>query len=117
MKVAGTKWWVLSRCDKTSPRRAGGSAVVKDAPSPPPAVARIQVPVYGFYGIDDARVNATIPKSTALMKKAGKTYEPVTYDGAGHGFLRAGEDPEGKPGNKKARDAAWVRIKEILKKI
>ena len=51
------------------------------------------------------------------MKKAGKTYEPVTYDGAGHGFMRAGEDPEGKPGNKKARDAAWVRIKEILKKI
>ena len=24
--------WVLSRCDKTSPRRAGGSAAVKDAP-------------------------------------------------------------------------------------
>ena len=33
LKVAGTRWWVLSRCDKTSPRRAGGSAVVKDAPS------------------------------------------------------------------------------------
>jgi len=25
------------------------------------------------------------------MKKAGKTYEPVTYEGAGHGFMRAGE--------------------------
>lgn len=81
------------------------------------AIARIQVPVYGFYGSDDARLNATIPKSTALMKKARKTYEPVTYDGAGHGFLRAGEDPQGSPGNKKARDTAWVRIKEILKKI
>ena len=31
LKVAGTRWWVLSRCDKTSPRRAGGSAVVTDA--------------------------------------------------------------------------------------
>ena len=81
------------------------------------AIGRIHVPVYGFYGSDDARVNTTIPKSTALMKKAGKTYEPVTYEGAGHGFMRAGEDPEGKPGNKKARDAAWVRVKEILKKI
>ena len=81
------------------------------------AIARIQVPVHGFYGSDDARVNTTIPKSTELMKKAGKTYEPVTYDSAGHGFMRAGEDPEGKPGNKKARDIAWVRIKEILKKI
>ena len=38
LKVAGTGWWVLSRCDKTSPRRAGGPAVVKDAPSThPPA--------------------------------------------------------------------------------
>src|SRR6266704_3682898 len=57
-------------------------------------IARINGPVYGFYGGNDARVNATIPKSTELMKKAGKTYEPVTYDGAGHGFMRAGEAPE-----------------------
>ena len=28
------------------------------------------------------------------MKAAGKTYEPVIYDGAGHGFMRAGEDPD-----------------------
>ena len=28
------------------------------------------------------------------MKKAGKTYEPVTYEGAGHGFMRAGEEPD-----------------------
>ena len=27
------------------------------------------------------------------MKAAGKTYEPVTYDGAGHGFMRAGKPP------------------------
>ena len=40
LKVAGTRWWVLSRCDKTSPRRAGGSAVVKDAPSLPPTHPR-----------------------------------------------------------------------------
>jgi len=81
-------------------------------------IARIQVPVYGFYGGNDARVNATIPKSTELMKKAGKTYEPVTYEGAGHGFMRAGEDPNDKnPDNKKARDEAWKRWKDILKKI
>ena len=37
------------------------------------------------------------------MKKAGKTYDPVTYEGAGHGFMRAGEDPADKnPANKKA---------------
>ncbi len=80
-------------------------------------IARIKVPVYGFYGGNDARVNATIPKSTELMKKAGKTYEPVIYDGAGHGFMRAGEDPAGSEANKKARDEAWKRWKDLLKKI
>ena len=80
-------------------------------------IERIHCPVYGFYGGDDARVNATIPKSTELMKKAGKTYEPVTYEGAGHGFMRAGEDPGGKEVNKKAREEAWKRWKDLLKKI
>lgn len=77
-------------------------------------IARIQIPVYGFYGGNDARVNATIPKSAELMKAAGKTYEPVTYDGAGHGFMRAGEDPQGNEANKKARAEAWERWKKIL---
>ena len=80
-------------------------------------IKRIACPVYGFYGGNDARVNATIPKSTELMKKAGKTYEPVTYDGAGHGFMRAGEQPDANEANKKARDEAWQRVKEVLKKI
>ena len=52
-------------------------------------IARINCPVYGFYGGNDERVNATIPQSTELMKKAGKIYEPVIYPGAGHGFMRA----------------------------
>jgi carboxymethylenebutenolidase len=80
-------------------------------------VARIQCPVYGFYGGNDARVNATIPKSTELMKQAGKTYEPVIYEGAGHGFMRAGDAPDAGGDNKKARDEAWVRWKQLLKKI
>ncbi|HVN80748.1 MAG TPA: dienelactone hydrolase family protein [Terriglobia bacterium] len=80
-------------------------------------ITRIQCPVYGFYGGNDARVNATIPQSTELMKKAGKIYEPVTYDGAGHGFMRAGEAPDTNEANKKAHDEAWKRWKELLKKI
>lgn len=78
------------------------------------AVGRIGCPVYGFYGENDARINATIPKSTELMKSAGKTYEPVTYDGAGHGFMRAGEAPDASEANRKARDEAWVRWKKLL---
>ena len=80
-------------------------------------IKRIPCPVYGFYGGNDNRVNSTIPKSTELMKAADKTYEPVIYDGAGHGFMRAGEDPSGNEANKKARDEGWSRWKELLKKI
>src|SRR5258708_3879081 len=54
---------------------------------------RIACPVYGFYGQNDARVGATIPATTELMKKAGKTYEPITYEGAGHGIMRLVETP------------------------
>ena len=86
-------------------------------PSDAAAVARITAPVYGFYGGADARVNATIPTSEELMKAAGKTYEPVIYDGAGHGFMRAGEEPGASEANKKAREDAWARWKALLSKI
>ena len=51
------------------------------------------------------------------MKNAGKKYEPVTYEGAGHGFMRAGEAPDASEDNKKARADAWKRWKELLEKI
>jgi carboxymethylenebutenolidase len=79
-------------------------------PTDPAAVARIQSPVYGFYGERDARIGATIPETVELMKAAGKTYEPVTYPGAGHGFLRAGEAPDATEPNKKPRNAACKPI-------
>jgi len=85
---------------------------------PPPAqdMARIKAPVYGFYGGNDARIGATIPTASEDMKAAGKTYEPVSYDGAGHGFMRAGEAPDASEGNSKARNEAWARWKSLLKK-
>ncbi|MGV3774644.1 MAG: dienelactone hydrolase family protein [Verrucomicrobiales bacterium] len=78
-------------------------------------VKDIKAPIYGFYGGNDARVNATIPKSEEAMKKAGKVYEPVIYEGAGHGFMRAGEEPNASGLNKSAQEKAWKRIEEILK--
>jgi carboxymethylenebutenolidase len=81
------------------------------------ALARIGAPVYGFYAENDMRINATLAATIEAMKQLGKTYEPVTYAGAGHGFMRAGEDPNDKnPANKKARDDAWKRWREILAK-
>lgn len=87
------------------------------APESTADLARINCPVYGFYGENDNRVDATIPKTTEAMKKEGKKYEPVTYSGAGHGFMRGGEDPAGNAANKKAREDAWKRLKDHLKKI
>jgi carboxymethylenebutenolidase len=85
---------------------------------PPPdrdAMARIKAPVYGFYGGNDARIDATIPDAEKNMKTTGKTYEPVTYEGAGHGFMRAGEAPDATEANHKAREESWERLKKILK--
>jgi carboxymethylenebutenolidase len=84
----------------------------------PADVSAITAPVYGFYGGNDARVDATIPATTAAMKAAGKTYDPVTYDGAGHGFMRAGEDPGNTvPGNKTAREEGFARLVKLLKQM
>jgi len=78
---------------------------------------KIACPVYGFYGENDARVDATIPKAEELMKAAGKKYEPVIYKGAGHGFMREGEMPTANEANKKARDDAWTRWTTLLKQL
>src|SRR5689334_22082092 len=78
------------------------------------ALAKITAPVYGFYAGNDARINATLPKTTEAMTELKKKYEPVTYEGAGHGFMRAGEASDANEANKKARDDAWTRWKKIL---
>lgn len=82
-------------------------------------VTNISCPVYGFYGENDERVNAGIPKAEELMKSAGKKYEPVIYKGAGHGFMRFGEksNPNFREADGKARDEAWARWKKLLKEL
>jgi carboxymethylenebutenolidase len=82
----------------------------------PADVSGITAPVYGFYAGNDARIGATIPATSAAMKAAGKTYDPVTYEGAGHGFMRAGEDPTNTvPENKTAREQGFARLVKLLK--
>jgi carboxymethylenebutenolidase len=79
------------------------------------SIPAIQTKVYGFYGGTDARINGTIPATQEQMKAAKKFYEPVTYEGAAHGFMRAGEQPDATEANKKARQAAWVKLKALRK--
>ena len=84
---------------------------------PPPAaadMAKITAPVYGFYGGNDNRIGATVPQAVTDMKAAGKVYEPVTYEGAGHGFMRAGQAPDAKPADKQAFDEGFARLLKEL---
>lgn len=118
--VAGFCWGGSQsfRFATNRPKLAAAFVFYGTGPDSKEAIAKVNCPVYGFYGGNDARVDATIPKSRDLMKEAGKTYDPVTYEGAGHGFMRAGEDPgDTNSANKKGRDEAWVRWKSLLKRI
>ena len=74
----------------------------------------ITAPVYGFYAGNDARISATIPQTVADMKAAGKLYEPVTYDGAGHGFMRGGEAPDADAADSAARAQGFRRLVTLL---
>lgn len=83
-------------------------------PNDSESYARITAPVHGFYGGNDARVNATIEKSAAEMKAAGKFFAPVLYEGAGHGFLRAGEAADASEANRKGFEEGWKRLLALL---
>jgi carboxymethylenebutenolidase len=82
----------------------------------PEAIPNIQAPVYGFYAGNDARINASLPATQEQMKAAGKFFEPVTYEGSAHGFMRAGAQPDATDANKKARAEAWVKLKALRDK-
>lgn len=80
-------------------------------------LAKLKVPVYGFYGGNDFRITGQVPKVSETLKSSGKKFEPVTYEGAGHGFMRSGEAPDASAENKKAMEQGWERWVEILKKL
>jgi len=87
------------------------------APKDKAAFSGIAAPVYGFYGGNDQRVNATIEPTQANMEREKKSYEPMIYDGAGHAYMRRGDAPDSDDANKTARDQSWERIVEILGKL
>ena len=76
-------------------------------------VAKVKAPVFGNYGENDARVNATIPAAEEAAKKAGKTYVVKKYTGAGHGFLRQQDGQNGA--NLKATQEAWPATVAFIK--
>lgn len=114
--VAGFCWGGGKAFSLATHRTDLNAAFVFYGPPPPAAdMQKINAPVYGFYGGNDNRIGATIPQTIIDMKAAGKFYEPVTYADAGHGFMRAGQAPDAKPGDKKAFDEGFARMLKELK--
>lgn len=116
---AGFCWGGGKSFEFATHRKDLGAAFVFYGPPPPAAaMANITAPVYGFFAGNDARIGAMVPGAIADMKAAGKTFEPVTYEGAGHGFMRAGVDPNNTvEGNKTAREQGFARMKAELAKL
>ena len=118
LAVAGFCWGGGKSFAFATERPDLSAAFVFYGPPPPDAaLGKIHAPVYGFYAGNDARISSTVPATTAAMKAAGKVYDPVIYDGAGHGFMRAGEAPDASRANKKAREEGFARMVAELKKI
>lgn len=84
------------------------------APDDPDELSKINAPVYGYYGGDDNRVNATIEQTARFMKTADNIYKYEIFDGAGHAFMRSGHEPDASEANKAAHDAAWKRLLGLL---
>jgi carboxymethylenebutenolidase len=131
--VAGFCWGGGQSFRFATNRKDLSAAFVFYGPGPAD-VSAITAPVYGFYAGEDARIGATLADTQAAMKAAGKKYDPVTYAGAGHGFMRAGEDPAADAAikatgddektkkardmaiaNKKANSEGWARWLTLLK--
>ncbi len=84
------------------------------APKEASELAKIDAPVYGYYGGNDNRVNSTIEETESFMKEAGKLYEYEIYENAGHAFMRSGHQMDAQDANKNAHDKAWKRLMKLL---
>jgi len=84
------------------------------SPREPQSFAAIKAPVLGLYGGNDNRVTSTVEATAKAMSDAGKEFNPLIYEGAGHGFLRQQSGQDGA--NKRAAEAAWKETTSFLKR-
>lgn len=102
------------RLASASPDLAAAVVFYGTAPEDPEALRAIRAPIHGFYGGRDERVNATLTATQKAFTDLAKSFDSKIYDGAGHGFMRIGEDAAAPEADRKARDQAWTRLVEIL---
>jgi len=108
------------------PYLAGGRAATATEAAVPATVAadslaKIRVPIVLLNGSKDARIGAAMPALDSVMKRMGKSYTGINYDGAIHGFLRAQADPRTQrdeaeeQANLAASRDAWPRTIAFLR--
>ncbi|MBM3906912.1 MAG: dienelactone hydrolase family protein [Gemmatimonadetes bacterium] len=93
----------------------GAAVVYYGTSAPRDSMPRIQAPVLGLYGGNDARVNATIGWADSTMKALNKSFTYSIFDGAGHGFLRAQDQPANLEAAKKAWPQTLAFFRQHLK--
>lgn len=74
------------------------------APQDPALLDRIEAPVLGLFGEDDARVNTSVNAVLPILNKDEKRLDAHMFRGAGHGFLR---QQFGRAANLEASEEAW----------
>lgn len=88
------------------------AAVVFYGNAPEPEImARINAPVIGFYGEDDARITSGVEATAAEMRRLGKAFEYHIYPHATHVFLEF----QDLGGNAEAVARAWPRAMEFIR--
>ncbi len=118
LAVTGFCWGGGKSFSFATHRRDLAAAFVFYGPPPPAAdMHTIAAAVYGFYAANDARITATVPQTITDMRSAGRRFDPVIYDGAGHGFMRSGQAPAAKPADKLAFQQAFQRLTDNLKQL
>src|SRR5690606_8224085 len=82
--------------------------------APDERIAKIEAPVLGLYGGNDARINATLPPTIASMMRHAKSYEFHSFENAGHGFVSHQDRAQGA--NRSAVRHAWPIVLDFLRR-
>lgn len=113
--LAGFGWGAGQAFRYAAERPSLAAVLVFYGPAPnDELLQQLSVPVHGFYGENDVRITGDLSKLKSRLKELGKRFEAVTYAGAGAAFMRSGEIPDSKPADRKGREQALSRVRDIL---
>jgi len=95
------------------PALGAGVIYYGGAPQEPELLARIEAPLLGLFGEDDARVNTTVMSALPVLNQERQVLDAHMFPGAGHGFLR---QQYGRQANLRAAQRAWPLTVSFLRR-